>query len=122
VEVEPIIDLTRRYIRGTQGVDATIAELQQAGYSRITKEVTVEAPGIGRTRVDLVATRPDGTLVAIEVKTGPTATLNSNQRWVLEALQAQGGGIPRGSNAAAAFQNGAVGDFQPMEVWVVYRP
>jgi hypothetical protein len=53
-------------------------------------------------KVNLIARDPvTNNLVAVEVKTGPKAKMNSNQMSGYRALRATGG-VPRGGNASAA--------------------
>ena len=73
-----------------------------------------------RTRLDLYVELPNGQRAFLEVKTGTSATMNSNQAAAFPEIIGQGG-TPVGGNAAAAglTPGTALG---PTQVWVVHQP
>lgn len=84
-------------LKGQQGVERAISELEAEGNEVLAREVTIEAGG-GTTRPDLLIRTPENELQFVEVKNGPTARLNPNQRKLFPQIE-EFGGVPRGPNA-----------------------
>lgn len=106
-------------LKGQGGVEQAIGDLEAAGGRVLGREITLEVHGM-RTRPDLFAELPSGQRVFIEVKTGPSARLNPNQR-AAHPLVSNHGATPRGANAARAglAPGTALG---PTPVWTVHIP
>jgi hypothetical protein len=67
----------------------------------------------------MIVEGPGGQLIAVEVKTGPTAALNPNQAWLLPQISQQGA-VPVGKNAERARLT--VGAQSNFDVAVMYLP
>jgi RHS repeat-associated protein len=105
--------------QGAAGVERTIGEIEAAGGRILGREVTVSAGG-RRTRPDLFAELPNGSRAFVEVKTGRSARLSANQLAAFPKLISEGG-IPYGTNAAAAGLEPGT-PFGPLPVYVVRQP
>jgi RHS repeat-associated protein len=106
-------------LRGQVGVDQVAADIEAAGGRVLGREITVDAGGV-RVRPDLFVEAPCGVRCFVEVKTGPNARLNPNQRIGYPAIQNEGF-VPRGANAAnAGLVPGAT--HGPTPIWTVYVP
>ena len=71
-------------------MDASIAAVLGRGDTLRGTEVTFDVGGV-RTRADIVAARPDGTVYLIEAKNGPYANLTKNQKIAYPILREIGG-------------------------------
>jgi RHS repeat-associated protein len=91
--IEPVL-------KGQAGVERSVAAAQARGETIVGREITVDTPA-GRTRLDLAAKTPQGSLKFIECKNGPCAGLTPNQKAALPEIR-NTGGVPRGKNAAKA--------------------
>ncbi len=107
-------------LQGQAGVARTADDLVAAGGRVFGEEVTVVTSSGARTRLDLYVELPNGQRAFLEVKTGPTAAMNSNQAAAFPQIINQGG-TPVGANAVAAgIAPGTV--LGPTRVWVVHQP
>jgi RHS repeat-associated protein len=89
---------------GEAGANVAESAANAAGYTSAGREVTAST-ATGTTRYDRVM--KDGTQnVGVEVKTGPTAKLNTNQRTQQTATNSGAETTMRGANAQAAGLNG----------------
>jgi RHS repeat-associated protein len=86
--------------KGQAGVARSEAAATARGETVIGREVTVDTSG-GRTRIDLVVRKPDGSLLFIEAKNGQHAGLTRNQKTAFPAIESEGC-TPMGQNAANA--------------------
>jgi RHS repeat-associated protein len=87
-------------LKGTEGVNRAIQEVEAEGGHILGKEITIRNSA-GTARPDFVYQDADGNIVIAEAKNGPTAGLNSNQAAVLTEFQRSGGQFV-GGNARAA--------------------
>ncbi|MDQ1532144.1 MAG: hypothetical protein QOE37_2282, partial [Microbacteriaceae bacterium] len=87
--------------KGQAGVARAIGEIESEGGAVLGNgEITIDTP-VGRTRIDLVQQTSTGERKFVEVKNGPTAKLNANQKRVFDYIR-QFGGTPVGQRAAQA--------------------
>ncbi|WP_146362209.1 hypothetical protein [Arthrobacter yangruifuii] len=86
--------------KGQRGVNASIDSLLQRGDKLLGTEVTFDVGGV-RTRVDIVAERPDGTVYLIEAKNGLHTGPTKNQKIAYPILREMGG-IPVGERSREA--------------------
>lgn len=109
-------------LKGQAGVNEVTKELETQGWE-VSHEVTLKTDVNGaevRTRVDIIARRDDGSLVAIEVKNGEGAHLTPNQEKAYPVVQSKGF-VPVGKNAElAGFTSGQA--HGPIPVWTVHLP
>ena len=87
-------------LKGAEGVERAIAEVESEGGRVVGREITVETSA-GRARVDFAYEDSSGNLRLGEAKNGPYARLNPNQRRVYATLETEGGRLV-GGNARAA--------------------
>jgi RHS repeat-associated protein len=105
--------------QGAAGVAQAEADLEAAGGKVLGREITIDAGSV-RTRADLYVQFPNGTTGFLEVKTGPSAGLTTNQSIAYPVISSQGG-VPQGANAAAAQLTPGV-PIAATPVWTVYYP
>lgn len=88
-------------LKGQAGVARAIGELEAEGAEVLGRgEITLSTP-VGRTRIDLAQRTSAGELRFVEVKNGPSAAPNANQRKVFDYIRRYGG-TPVGRRARQA--------------------
>ncbi|MEO8220374.1 MAG: RHS repeat-associated core domain-containing protein [Specibacter sp.] len=104
-------------LKGQAGVDQVAAGIEAAGGKILGREITVEAGGV-RSRMDLYAELPCGTVCFIEVKNGWWARLTKNQTTVFPLVRTQPW-VAYGQNAIDAnLIPGKI--YGPISVWEVW--
>lgn len=106
-------------LKGQAGVRQAIADLEAAGDQVLRSEITVVTPSGRRPRLDLYVQLPNGQRAFLEVKNGPKAEPNANQRQAFPEI-IEAGGTPVGGNAAGV--PGLDQPLGPTPVYVVRLP
>lgn len=84
-------------LKGIEGVERAIAEIEANGGAILGRNLTLEANGM-RTIPDLYVRYGDGTLAFVEVKNGPGARLTVNQEALFPVIR-EFGAAPYGQRA-----------------------